>query len=58
MKYVFLRIAQFSSYFLLHTDLKQYVWAKNKPFPKWTFLKFGILIRHILAYLHLKFEDA
>ena len=47
----FWKLPDFLYVFLLCTNLKQY------PSPWWISFKFSTLIGHILAYLHLKFED-
>ena len=59
MRYAFLKIAQFSLHFSssLHQFKTITLSQEKQPSPGWISLKFGTIIRHIMAYPHLTFED-
>ena len=58
--YTFLKIARFSSHFLqasLHQFKTITLSQEKQPSPGWISFIFDTLMRHILAYLHLKLGD-
>ena len=59
LRYAFLKIAQFSSCFSSSSHQSKTITLsqEKQPFSGWISFKFGTLIQHILAHLHIKFGD-